>query len=102
MIATAVIVFSLVLSNTEGVAAEGTCYLKASRTDVFIQVFDADRQGNQHGMVWQGRINANESVKITVPHGRFRYYFNSQPDQDQPLSGGISRWCNNNESVLVP
>ena len=102
MLVIAAIVFSLVLSSTQGVAAEGTCYLKAGRTDVYIQVLDLDRRGNQGGMIWQGRINANESVKITAPHGRFRYYYNAQPDENQPLSGGVNRWCSRNDTVLVP
>lgn len=51
---------------------------------------------------WQGRIYANESVKITTPHARFVYDYNSQPDKDQPLSGGTERWCNNDETILVP
>ena len=83
-------------------AEEGTCYLQATNTDVFIIVFDLDRDGNQGHKIWQGRINANESVKITTPHARFRYDYNSQPDKDQPLSGGYDRWCKNDETVLVP
>jgi len=40
---------------------------------------------------WQGRIDANESVKITTPHARFVYDYNSQLDKDQSLSGGTER-----------
>ena len=83
-------------------AEEGTCYLQATNTDVFIIVFDMDRDGNQGPKIWQGRINRGESVLITTPHGRFRYDYNSQPDEDQPLSGGYDRWCDNKETILVP
>jgi hypothetical protein len=83
-------------------AEEGSCYLKAANQDVFVIVYDLDRDGNQGAQLWQGRINQNESVKITVPHGRFRYAYNAQPDVDQPLSGGDDRWCNNLNTVLVP
>jgi len=83
-------------------AEEGTCYLKATNTDVFIIVFDMDRQGNKGEQIWQGRINANESVKISTPHARFVYSYNSRPDEDQPLSGGTERWCNADETILVP
>jgi hypothetical protein len=65
-------------------------------------VFDLDRDGNQGDQIWQGRINRGESVKITVPHGRFRYDYNAHPDQDQPLSGGFDRSCSNLETILVP
>ena len=83
-------------------AEEGSCYLKATNTDVFVIVFDMDRDGNQGRQIWQGRINQGESVKITAPHGLLRYDYNSEPDKDQPLSGGIDRGCNNLETILVP
>jgi len=83
-------------------AEEGTCYLQATNTDVFIIVFDMDREGNKGKQIWQGRINADESVKITTPNARFVYSYNSRPDEDQPLSGGTERWCNDDEIVLVP
>lgn len=88
-------------SIPESRADKGSCYLQAS-TDVFIIVYDLDRDGNQGPQLWQGRINEGESVLITVPHGQFRYDYNAQPDEDQPLSGGNDRWCNNKDTVLVP
>jgi hypothetical protein len=91
-----------VFSLAEARAEEGTCYLQATNTDVFIIVFDMDREGNKGKQLWQGRINAEESVKITAPHARFVYDYNSRPDEDQPLSGGTERWCNDDEIVLVP
>ena len=90
------------LSIPQAEAEEGSCYLKASNTDVFIIVFDMDRDGNQGHQIWQGRINQGESVKITAPHARFRYDYNSQPDEDQPLSGDVDRSCNSGETILVP
>ena len=83
-------------------AEAGSCYLKANTTDVFVIVFDLDRDGNQGEQIWQGRINQGESVKITAPHGQLRYDYNSEPDVDQPLSGGIDQGCNNLETILVP
>jgi hypothetical protein len=83
-------------------AEAGSCYLKATNTDVFVIVYDLDRDGNQGDQIWQGRINKGESAKISAPHGRFRYDYNSQPDQDQPLSGGFDRSCSNLETILVP
>lgn len=83
-------------------AEEGSCYLKATNTDVFLIVFDLDHDGNQGDQIWEGRINQGESVQITVPHGRFRYDYNAQPDQDQPLSGGYGRSCRNLETIMVP
>ena len=91
-----------VVSLPKAQAEEGTCYLQATNTDVFIIVFDMDREGNKGKQIWQGRINADESVKITTPNARFVYSYNSRPDEDQPLSGGAERWCNADETILVP
>ncbi len=89
-------------SISQSKADEGSCYLQANYTDVFIIVFDLDRDGNQGYQIWQGRINKGESVLITTPRGRFRYEYNDRPDEDQALSGGGDRMCNNKETVLVP
>jgi hypothetical protein len=101
-----IIFFSIMLTGLLSIAGadaeEGSCYLKASHTDVFVIVFDLDGEGNQGQQLWQGRINQGESVKITVPHGRFRYDYNDQPDEDQPLSGGSDRWCSGLETISIP
>lgn len=96
------VVFAGVFAGPQAAAEEGSCYLKATDKDVFIIVFDLDRDGNKGPQIWQGRINRGESAKITTPHARFIYDYNDQPDVDQPLSGGSNRWCNNLETVLVP
>jgi hypothetical protein len=96
------VILTGVFAGQHAEAEEGSCYLKATNTDVFVIVFDMDRDGNQGRQIWQGRINQGESVKITAPHGRLRYDYNSEPDKDQPLSGGIDRSCSNLETILVP
>ena len=85
----------------ESNADERSCYLEASNTDVFVIVFDLDRDGNQGQQIWQGRINQGESVLITTSNRRFRYDYKSQPDEDQPFSGGYDRWCNDKKTLLV-
>jgi hypothetical protein len=96
------VILAGVFAGQHAKAEEGSCYLKANTKDVFVVVFDLDRQGNKGNQIWQGRINQGESVKITTPHGRFIYDYNDQPEEDQPLSGGADRWCNNLETILVP
>ena len=89
-------------SAQQATAQEGSCYLKANTQDVFVIVFDMDREGNQGRQIWQGRINHGESVKITTPNGRFRYDYNNQPDEKQPLSVGPDKWCDGKHDVAVP
>jgi hypothetical protein len=85
-----------------GVADAGSCILKATDDDVFIIVYDLNSDGSRRGQIWEGRINAGQTARIVTPHGQFDYDYNSQPDADQPLSGGTERWCNNDEVILVP
>ena len=96
------VILAGVFAGQHAEAEEGSCYLKANTKDVYMIVFDLDRDGNKGQQIWQGRINQGESVKITTPHARFIYDYNDQPDKDQPLSGGSDRWCNNLETILVP
>jgi hypothetical protein len=100
----ALVVFLMIvfLAAQNSNAEEGSCYLQADESDVFLIVYDLDDDGNQGTQIWEGRINQGESAEITAPHGQIRYDYNDQPDVDQPLSGGSDRWCNNLETILVP
>ena len=90
-------------SATPDVDSEkGACYLKAVHSDVYVKVFDLDRDGNMGPLIWQGRINQNETARIKTPHAYFRYYYNSEPDVDQPLSGGFDKDCDDLDVVVVP
>ena len=83
------------------IAEEGTCYLEAV-TDVYVEVYDLDRDGNRGSMIWSGRLNDGEKALIKAPHARFRYKFNSEPDQKQALSDGPDKWCDGNQNITVP
>jgi len=101
-----IIFFAVVISGCSTTADvdsdEGACYLKATHSDVYVKVFDLDRDGNMGPLIWQGRINQGETARIKTPHAHFRYYYNSEPDVDQPLSGGLDKACDDLEVVFVP
>jgi len=102
IVALGALILAVFLPTQNSDAEGGSCYLKASNVDVFVIIYDLDSDGNQGPKIWEGRINRGQTAKITTPHGMFRYDYNSQPDVDQPLSGGFDRYCNNLETVLVP
>ena len=83
------------------ISDEGTCYLEAT-TDVYVVVYDLDREGNQGERLWQGRINQGDTVLLKAPHARFRYEYNFEPDKDQALSVGPDKWCDSNKNVGIP
>jgi hypothetical protein len=56
------VILAGVFAGQQAEAEEGSCYLKANTQDVFVVVFDLDREGNKGHQIWQGRINQGESV----------------------------------------
>jgi hypothetical protein len=95
-----VISFSL-LATSSALADEGTCYLEAT-TDVYVEVYDLDREGNDGQMLWSGRLNDGDKVLLKAPHARFRYKYNSEPDKKRALSVGPDKWCDGQNNVAVP
>ena len=81
---------------------DGACYLKAGDSDVYVRVFELDSGGNMGPLVWQGRINQGQTARIKTTHARFRYFFKTQPDIDQPLNGGLDKACDDHDVVKIP
>ena len=81
---------------------KGTCYLRAAHGDVYLKVFDVDSDGNMGALVWQGRINQGQTARIRTTHAYFRYFYNSEPDVDQPFRSGVDKACNDSDTVDVP
>ena len=96
------IILTVMITTSQTFAKEGSCYLKASQTDVYVILYDLNRKGDMGAKIWQGRIDQGQEVLVTVPNARFRLYYNDQPDVNQPMSGGINRWCNGKRTVSVP
>jgi hypothetical protein len=102
----AIYIFAIIVANLSSAsklsATEGSCYLKALRTDVYVKLYDLNRAGEKGPQIWQGRINQGQKVLITTPHARFRYYYNDQPDINQPMNAGSDRWCDSGRTVAIP
>jgi hypothetical protein len=79
----------------------GTCTIKAL-SEVYLEVYDLDRDGNHGPMIWSGRLKDGETARIEAPHARFRYKYNPQPDQKQALTVGPDQWCDSDHTVGVP
>jgi hypothetical protein len=81
---------------------EGACYLKAADGELFVKVFDLDRDGNMGALIFQGRINQSTGARIKTSHSKFRYYYNAEPNVDQPLSTGSDHACDDLDVIFVP
>lgn len=81
---------------------EGACYLKAAHSDVYLKVFELDRDGKMGPLIWEGRINQGQTARIKTSHAYLRYFYNSEPDVDQVFSGGLDKACDDLDIVTVP
>jgi hypothetical protein len=81
---------------------KGACYLKTAHSEVYVKVFDLDPDGNMGPLIFQGKINQRMGARIKTSHAQFRYYYNSEPHVDQPLSSGADQTCDDLDVILVP
>ena len=81
---------------------KGACYLKATDGEIYVKVFDLDRDGNMGALIFQGRINQSMGARIKTSHAQFRYYYNAEPHVDRPLSTGPDQACDDLDVIFVP
>jgi hypothetical protein len=78
------------------------CYLEATTVEVFIVVWEEDRQGNKGRQVWQGIIKQGQQVRIPNRTGSIRYSSTVYIGKQDALSGDTSRWCSDAATIGVP
>ncbi len=78
------------------------CYMEATTVDVVVKVWDLDNQGNKRGLIWQGKIKKGQRQIVRPRFGRIRYSSSIVVERKSPLSGDISRGCEDGESIGVP
>lgn len=82
-------------------ADENDCILEAS-TDVIVEVWNVDNQGNKGGRIWKGLIKQGEQKRIVSSHGQIRYARSVYVKENEPLSGDIGRPCTGGKTIGVP
>ncbi len=96
-----VVLLSSFLFSAHIQAADNSCRIMAGRqNDVWVQVFDADADGNRNQVLWEGRIEAGKKITIHSTDGHIRY--NYKLDPNQPYQGDLSRGCFNKNTIEVP
>jgi hypothetical protein len=78
------------------------CYLEAGNVDVYVVVWEEDRQGNKGKKIWQGIVQKSQRVKIQSRFGSIRYSSNVYVKTQDALSGDQSRWCGDAATIGVP
>ena len=82
-------------------AQENECILEAS-TDVIVEVWNVDKQGNKGSRILKGLIKQGEQRRIKSQHGRIRYARTTNITENEPLSGDIGRPCFSGKIISVP
>ena len=98
----AAILIFVVISPVRADVKDLYCYMEANTVDVVVKVWDLDRQGNKRGLIWQGRIRKGQRQLVRPHFGRIRYSTTIDVNQKSPLSGDVSRGCEDGESIGVP
>lgn len=78
------------------------CYLEATTVDVYVVVWEEDRQGNKGHQIWQGVVKKAQRVKISNRFGQIRLSSTVYVKSRNALSGDQSRWCEGATNIGVP
>ena len=89
------------ITPSSAIAGENDCILVAA-TDVIVEVWNVDNQGNKGSRIWKGLIKQGEEKRIVSSHGQIRYARSTNVKKNEPLSGDIGRPCTNGKTIGVP
>ena len=100
----AIVLISLlaVYSPLQADVQDAFCYLEADSVDVYIIVWEEDRQGNKGRQIWNGIIRQGHRVRLPSRTGSIRYSSTIYIGKEDALSGDTSRWCSDATTVGVP
>ena len=95
LIFTIVVVFFLTLSS-QVTAEDSTCWFKApAQNDIWVIVYEANRDGDRGKIIWEGKIAAGEKKQIKCTSGQIRY--NYAREEGQPYEGDLWRSCDDED-----
>ena len=81
-------------------AQDNTCYFMApDLNDVWVIVYEQDEEGNRGKIIFNGKIPAGKSVRVTSSTGLIRYQFKSS--SEEPYEGDLDRSCYQDITILV-
>ena len=81
-------------------AEDNSCWVTAPpQDDVWVKVYDSDRDGNRGPLIWKGKIEAGQEHKITSTQGHIRYSYTRDPYQ--PYQGENSVGCYDDRRIGV-
>jgi len=92
----------VIVSPLRADVIDSYCYLEATTVDVYVVVWEEDRQGNKGHQIWQGIVKKGQRVRITNRFGSIRYSSTVYVGSQDALSGDQSRWCEGAATIGVP
>ncbi len=89
------------LSTTQAAEEDTHCYLEAS-TDVMVVVWNQDDLGNKGYLLWKGVLKQGDRKLIRTFDGKIRVATTKDYEDNAPLEGDRTRWCNGGKTIGVP
>jgi len=94
-----VVVFFLTLSS-QVIAEEFTCWFSApAQNDIWVIVYQADKDGDRGDVIWEGKIAAGERKQIKCDSGQIRYDYARK--KGQPYEGDLARMCDEDVDIQL-
>ena len=101
------------LTTVKSAASHNVCWLKAQNNDVFVRIYDKDRDGNTindgnfyrkyilgEGPLWEGVLKKGQRKMITSTNGEIRYdYQSASADRSY---GRNTASCSHGEIIRLP
>ena len=97
-----VILISAMISPVHADRPDLYCYLQAINTPTKVEVWEEDRGGNKGQLIWRGIVQPGKRQRINTRTGGIRYASTVYIDTNDPLSGDVSRSCEEGGTIGVP
>ncbi len=89
------------LTTAQAAEDDTYCYLEAS-TDVMVVVWNQDDLGNKGYLLWKGVLKRGDRKLIRTFDGKIRVATTKDYEDNAPLEGDRTRWCNGGKAIGVP
>ena len=96
------ILISAIISPVHADRQDLYCYLQAINTPTKVEVWEEDRGGNKGQLIWRGIVQPGSRQRINPRTGNLRYASTVYLDTNAPLSGDVSRSCEEGGTIAVP
>ena len=90
------------LTALEAEAEDNTCSIKSQAAGLFVNVYNVNPDGKPEDLIWQGKMELSEEVRLKSRYGRFFFNYSTDPAAYNSMISGMVLFCKNAEVVNIP